>query len=62
MARARKNLDWKTQFELAIDPEKARRLRAESGVDEEHGACTMCGSLCAYKVMNERHEKKSGNS
>ncbi len=59
MARARKELDWKKQFELAIDPEKARRLRAESGVDEEHGACTMCGSLCAYKVMNERHDHKA---
>jgi len=58
MAKARKELDWKKQFELAIDPEKARRLRAESGVDEEHGACTMCGSLCAYKVMNERKKVK----
>lgn len=58
MAKARKELDWKKQFELAIDPEKARRLRAESGVDEEHGACTMCGSLCAYKVMNERQDHK----
>jgi phosphomethylpyrimidine synthase len=58
MAKARKELDWKKQFELAIDPEKARRLRAESGVDEEHGACTMCGSLCAYKVMNERKTVK----
>jgi len=58
MAKARKELDWKKQFELAIDPEKARRLRAESGVDEEHGACTMCGSLCAYKVMNERKSNK----
>ncbi len=58
MAKARKELDWKKQFELAIDPEKARRLRAESGVDEEHGACTMCGSLCAYKVMNERKAVK----
>jgi phosphomethylpyrimidine synthase len=57
MARCRKNLDWEGQFALAIDPEKARRLRAESGVDEEHGACTMCGEFCAYKVMNERREK-----
>ena len=57
MAVARKNLDWPGQFEVAIDPEKARRLRAESGVDEEHGACTMCGALCAYKVMNERKDK-----
>jgi len=58
MARCRKQLDWEGQFKLAIDPDKARRLRAESGVDETHGACTMCGALCAYKVMNERNEKK----
>ena len=59
MAVYRKNLDWEGQFSVAIDPEKARRLRDESGVDESHGACTMCGSLCAYKVMDERDEKKA---
>lgn len=59
MARYRKNLDWEGQFSVALDPDKARRLRAESGVDESHGACTMCGALCAYKVMNERGEKKA---
>jgi phosphomethylpyrimidine synthase len=59
MAKCRKSLDWEGQFALALDPEKARRLRAESGVDEEHGACTMCGEFCAYKVMNERKEKKA---
>ncbi len=57
MARCRKNLDWEGQFALALDPAKARRLRAESGVDEAHGACTMCGEFCAYKVMNERRGK-----
>jgi phosphomethylpyrimidine synthase len=59
MARCRKALDWEGQFALAIDPAKARRLRAESGVDEEHGACTMCGEFCAYKVMNERRQKQA---
>ncbi len=59
MARYRKDLDWEGQFSVALDPEKARRLREESGVDESHGACTMCGALCAYKVMNERSEKKA---
>ncbi len=54
MSRARKALDWETQYCLAIDPELARRRRSESGVDEEHGACTMCGEFCAYKVMSER--------
>jgi phosphomethylpyrimidine synthase len=52
MARCRKKLDWEGQFDLAIDPEKARRLRAESGV-ADHGACTMCGEFCAYKVMDD---------
>ena len=51
---------WDCQFALALDPAKARRLRAESGVDEEHGACTMCGAFCAYKVMNERKTVASG--
>jgi phosphomethylpyrimidine synthase len=60
MAKCRKALDWEGQFALALDPEKARRLRAESGVDEEHGACTMCGEFCAYKVMNERRRKIGG--
>ena len=54
MAHARKKLDWEGQYAQAMDPEKARRLRSESGVDESHGACTMCGEFCAYKVMNER--------
>ena len=60
MAKCRKALDWEGQFAQALDPEKARRIRAESGVDEEHGACTMCGEFCAYKVMNQRKEKLAG--
>ena len=54
MSKARKALDWETQYCLAIDPELARKRRGESGVDEDHGACTMCGAFCAYKVMDER--------
>lgn len=57
MAKCRKKLDWEGQFEQALDPEKARRMRAESGV-AEHGACTMCGEFCAYKVMDDAMEKQ----
>jgi phosphomethylpyrimidine synthase len=57
MSRARKALDWETQYCLAIDPALARKRRSESGVDEEHGACTMCGEFCAYKVMDARKRK-----
>jgi phosphomethylpyrimidine synthase len=57
MAKCRKKLDWEGQFNCALDPEKARRLRAESGV-ADHGACTMCGEFCAYKVMDDAMEKQ----
>jgi len=60
MAKCRKALDWEGQFNHALDPEKARRIRAASGVDEEHGACTMCGEFCAYKVMTQRKQKLAG--
>ena len=53
----RKKLDWEGQFALALDPERARRLRTESGV-ADHGACTMCGEFCAYKVMDSAMEKE----
>jgi len=57
MAKCRKKLDWEGQFALAIDPDRARQLRAESGV-ADHGACTMCGEFCAYKVMDDAMEKQ----
>jgi phosphomethylpyrimidine synthase len=28
-------------------------------VDEEHGACTMCGEFCAYKVMSDGSRKQN---
>jgi phosphomethylpyrimidine synthase len=52
MAKCRKKLDWEGQFALALDPDKAREFRANSPV-ADHGACTMCGEFCAYKVMDE---------
>jgi phosphomethylpyrimidine synthase len=57
MARCRKKLDWDGQFREALDPDKAIRLRAESGV-ADHGACTMCGEFCAYKVMDDAMGKQ----
>ncbi len=57
MARHRKRLDWEGQFAVSLDPERARRLRDESGV-ADHGACTMCGEFCAYKVMDGAVERQ----
>jgi len=52
MAKCRKKLDWEGQFALALDEDKAREFRANSPV-ADHGACTMCGEFCAYKVMDD---------
>jgi phosphomethylpyrimidine synthase len=48
MAKARKALDWKTQIDLSIDPERALKLR-ESRMPKESAVCAMCGELCAVK-------------
>ncbi len=52
MAKCRKKLDWEGQYALSLDPERARAVRDSSPVSD-HGACTMCGEFCAYKVMDE---------
>ena len=51
MSEARKRLDWEAMFDLAIDPEKARRYRA-SAKPEKEDTCSMCGNFCAVKNMN----------
>ena len=52
MAAARRALDWEKTFELSIDPEKARRYRAEAAPEKED-TCSMCGNFCAVKNMNK---------
>ncbi|MEO2069340.1 MAG: phosphomethylpyrimidine synthase ThiC [Desulfurobacteriaceae bacterium] len=57
MAKARENLDWERQFELAIDPEKARRYREERRPQKDEETCTMCGKLCSIKRVHEYLKK-----
>lgn len=52
MSKARRDLDWEGMFSLALDPEKARRYRAES-TPEHQDTCTMCGKMCAVRNMNK---------
>jgi phosphomethylpyrimidine synthase len=52
MALARKALDWDKQISLCLDPEKARRARAES-CPAESEVCTMCGEFCAIKMVRD---------
>jgi phosphomethylpyrimidine synthase len=52
MARARRDLDWGRQYEVAIDPEHAQEIR-NSRLPEDKDACTMCGDYCALKIVKE---------
>jgi phosphomethylpyrimidine synthase len=52
MSKARKELDWDTMLKLAIDSEKAKNYRASSMPGDKE-TCTMCGKICAIKIMNK---------
>ncbi|MCJ7720763.1 MAG: phosphomethylpyrimidine synthase [Candidatus Hadarchaeum sp.] len=58
MARARKELNWEKQFELAIDPEKARELRRKRPPLLDPNVCAMCGKFCAIKMVDDYLKKK----
>ncbi|HSH68714.1 MAG TPA: phosphomethylpyrimidine synthase ThiC [Deferrisomatales bacterium] len=55
MSRARADLDWEKQIELAMDPARARHRREQSHPANGE-VCTMCGDLCAYKTYKESRE------
>ncbi|GFO53324.1 phosphomethylpyrimidine synthase [Geomonas sp. Red276] len=48
MSKARRDLDWQKQFELALYPEDAAAIR-KSRVPEDEQTCTMCGDFCASR-------------
>ncbi|WP_024789311.1 phosphomethylpyrimidine synthase ThiC [Lebetimonas sp. JH292] len=54
---ARYHFDWNRQFELALDPERAREYHDETlpqEVFKEAEFCSMCGpKFCSYKVTQE---------
>ena len=52
MSKARADLNWERMFDLAIDPAKARRYRAESKPHDEE-SCSMCGKMCSMRTMNK---------
>ncbi len=52
MSEARGRLDWTTQLNLSIDKENAIRIR-KSRYPKEEKVCTMCGELCAIKMLEK---------
>jgi phosphomethylpyrimidine synthase len=56
MARARKALDWEGMYAASLDPEKARRYRGRGHTEDSEG-CSMCGDVCAIKIVKEYLKK-----
>jgi phosphomethylpyrimidine synthase len=52
MGRARRDMHWEKQFELALDPVTARKVRSERAPADSR-VCTMCGDYCALKIIKE---------
>ncbi len=51
MSLARKTFDWAAQFNLCIDGERARKIWEKRKSKTE--ACSMCGDLCAIKLVKK---------
>ena len=63
MSDARYAFDWNGQFELSLDPERARELHDESLPQESFKkaeCCSMCGpKFCAYKISKNLMKEKN---
>lgn len=57
MARCRKKLNWNEQIALSFNPEKIKKLRAETPPSEQE-VCSMCGEFCAIKTVERALRKK----
>jgi phosphomethylpyrimidine synthase len=51
MADARRRLAWDEQEKASIDPETFREIRGKRASSSD--ACSMCGDLCVYKIMED---------
>ena len=65
MSDARYAFDWNKQFELSLDPQRARELHDESLPQESFKKaefCSMCGpKFCAYKISKNLIKEKNVN-
>lgn len=52
MAKARKAFDWEKMYELCVDPERAEETRRKRG-SRSPDVCSMCGDLCAMKMVDK---------
>lgn len=58
MGKARQELDWEKQFSLSLFPEVARSIHDR---DPEKETCSMCGDLCAVKMVRDLFTAPDGD-
>ncbi len=51
MSKARKGFDWAKMYRLSVDPERAAETRGRRG-SRSPDVCSMCGDLCAMKMVD----------
>ena len=49
MSKNRRAMDWEKQYECALDPEKAKEMRASLPLKDDK-VCSMCSSYCSIKL------------
>lgn len=61
LSRARFDFRWKDQFNLSLDPDRARQYYIESHKSDDH-FCTMCGpNFCAMRISQKVSEETCSN-
>lgn len=61
LSKARFEFRWKDQFNLSLDPARARQYYVESHKDDDH-FCTMCGpNFCAMRITSQLVEDCAKN-
>jgi phosphomethylpyrimidine synthase len=64
MSRARYAFDWEKQFELALDPETARKYHLETKSEDcfvSEDFCSMCGPRFCSMRLNRKLEERYGS-
>ena len=49
MSKNRRAMNWEKQYECALDPERAREMRASLPLKDDK-VCSMCSSYCSIKL------------
>jgi len=52
MALARRDLNWKSQFQVSLDPILAKKRYEDHAVNKTEG-CSMCGPFCALQIVQD---------